>query len=99
MQKRGGGRRKDNAFIETGYFSTQYFSAFLITFYIARLAPGDPLVSYYGDRVEKMSPEERDQAEEKVGLKEPISVQYVKWLEAGGPRGFRISWKYKIDVF
>ena len=25
----------------------------VIVFYIARLAPGDPLVSYYGDRAEK----------------------------------------------
>ena len=31
----------------------------LVTFYVSRLAPGDPLVSYYGERVEKMSPEER----------------------------------------
>lgn len=25
----------------------------VLVFYISRLAPGDPLVSYYGDRVEK----------------------------------------------
>ena len=31
----------------------------VLVFYISRLAPGDPLVSYYGDRVEKMTPEER----------------------------------------
>ena len=34
------------------------FSIFLLSvvvFYVARLAPGDPLVSYYGDRVEKMT--------------------------------------------
>ena len=31
----------------------------IVTFYIARLAPGDPLISYYGDRVETMKPEER----------------------------------------
>ena len=55
-------------------FLLSIFLLSLITFYIARLAPGDPLVSYYGDRVEKMSPEERDQAEEKLGLKEPISA-------------------------
>ena len=36
----------------------------LVTFYVSRLAPGDPLVSYYGERVEKMSPEEREWAEE-----------------------------------
>ena len=27
----------------------------LVTFYVSRLAPGDPLISYYGERVEKMS--------------------------------------------
>ena len=40
----------------------------VLVFYIARLAPGDPLVSYYGDRVEKMSVAERAWAEEKLGL-------------------------------
>ena len=35
----------------------------LVTFYVSRLAPGDPLISYYGERVEKMSPEEREWAE------------------------------------
>ena len=29
----------------------------ITVFYVARLAPGDPLVSYYGERSEKMSPE------------------------------------------
>lgn len=41
-------------------------SLFLLSaavFYVSRLAPGDPLVSYYGDRVEKMSPEQRAWAE------------------------------------
>ena len=46
----------------------------LVTFYVSRLAPGDPLISYYGERVEKMSPEEREWAEEKMGLNEKISV-------------------------
>ena len=35
-------------------FLLSIFLLSLITFYIARLAPGDPLVSYYGDRVENM---------------------------------------------
>ena len=29
----------------------------LLVFYAARLAPGDPLASYYGQRVERLSPE------------------------------------------
>ena len=34
----------------------------------------------YGDRTEKMHPEEREAAMERLGLNEPIHVQYVKWL-------------------
>ncbi len=67
-------------------------------FYIARLAPGDPLVSYYGDRTEKMSPQEREWAMEKLGLNEPIYVQYVKWAENALHGDFGISFKYKQDV-
>lgn len=70
----------------------------VITFYIARLAPGDPLVSYYGDRVEKMKPEERAWAEEKLGLNQPIHVQYVRWLQGALHGDFGISYKYKTDV-
>ncbi len=70
----------------------------IVTFYIARLAPGDPLVSYYGDRVEKMKPEERAWAEEKLGLNEPIHVQYVRWLQGALRGDFGISYKYKTDV-
>ena len=51
-------------------------SLFLLSaavFYVSRLAPGDPLVSYYGERVEKMSPEQRAWAEARLGLDQPIS--------------------------
>ena len=67
----------------------------VLVFYISRLAPGDPLVSYYGDRVEKMTPEERAWAEEKLGLKDPISVQYIRWAGNALHGDFGISYKYK----
>ena len=70
----------------------------LVTFYVSRLAPGDPLVSYYGERVEKMSPEEREWAEEKLGLNEKISVQYARWIRQVFHGNFGISYKYKMDV-
>ena len=70
----------------------------VLTFYISRLAPGDPLVSYYGERVEKMSPEEREWAEDKLGLNDPISIQYVRWLQEALHGDFGISYKYKMDV-
>lgn len=70
----------------------------VIVFYIARLAPGDPLVSYYGDRAEKMTAGERAWAEEKLGLHESITVQYGKWLGRAVCGDFGISYKYKMDV-
>lgn len=58
----------------------------VLVFYISRLAPGDPLVSYYGDRVEKMTPEERAWAEEKIGTEGshfrtvyPLGRQCIAW--------------------
>ena len=79
-------------------FILSVFLLSLVTFYVSRLAPGDPLVSYYGDRVEKMTPAERAWAEEKLGLDAPISVQYVRWLENALRGDFGISYKYKMDV-
>lgn len=70
----------------------------LAVFYVSRLAPGDPLVSYYGDRVEKMTPAEREAAETRLGLNEPIFVQYIKWVQNAARGDFGISYKYKMDV-
>ena len=68
--------RRKNPFIYYGGklagFAVSVFVLSLAVFYIARLAPGDPLVSYYGDRAEKMTAEERAQAEERLGLDEPV---------------------------
>ena len=70
----------------------------VVVFWVSRLAPGDPLVSYYGDRVQKMSPQERQWAQEKLGLDEPIPVQYLSWLRRGIQGDFGISYKYKTDA-
>ena len=70
----------------------------VVVFAISRLAPGDPLMAYYGDRTEKMTPAERAQTMERLGLNAPLTVQYARWLE-GALRGeFGISYKYKQDV-
>lgn len=79
------------------FFVSIFVLSFLV-FAISRLAPGDPLVSYYGDRVEKMSVEEREIAEERLGLNEPIITQYVKWISGAIKGDFGISYKYKQDV-
>lgn len=79
-------------------FAVSVFLLSVAVFYVARLAPGDPLVSYYGDRAEKMTPEERIWAEERLGLDQPVHIQYIRWLERAVQGDFGISYKYKTDV-
>lgn len=70
----------------------------LAVFYMSRLTPADPLQAYYGDRVEKMSVEEKETARERLGLNEPIHIQYLRWVEGALHGDFGISYKYKQDV-
>ena len=57
--------RRKNPFIYYGGKALAFvISVFLLSaaaFYVSRLAPGDPLVSYYGERAEKMTAAERAQ--------------------------------------
>ncbi|MEA4921741.1 MAG: ABC transporter permease [Eubacteriaceae bacterium] len=70
----------------------------IVVFVIARLCPGDPLKSYYGDGVEHMSTEQKYAAREKLGLNESIPVQYVKWAGNALQGDWGISYKYKRPV-
>lgn len=93
---------KRNPFLYYGkkalIFLASVFVLSVTVFYISRLAPGDPLMSYYGERIEKMSVAEKDAAREKLGLNDPIHVQYVRWLQNAAKGDFGISYKYKQDV-
>ena len=71
----------------------------VVVFYVSRLAPGDPLVSWYGERAEKMSQAERLRAGQQLGLDQPIHVQYVRWASRALHGDFGISFKYKTDVW
>ena len=70
----------------------------LVVFYISRLSPGDPLKAYHGNVVERMSMEEKEKARDRLGLNEPIYIQYGKWLKNVAKGDFGISYKYKRDV-
>ncbi len=93
---------KPNPFVYYGkkvlIFFVSVFILSLAVFYISRLAPGDPLMSYYGERVEKMSAAEKEAAREKLGLNDPIHVQYVCWIQNAAKGDFGISYKYKQNV-
>ncbi len=49
-------------------------------FFLSRITPIDPLQSYYGERVEKMSEEQKDSARERLGLNDPIPVHMYRGL-------------------
>ncbi|MGH4124624.1 MAG: ABC transporter permease [Clostridium sp.] len=70
----------------------------IIVFYMARLSPGDPLMSYYGEGAERMNTTEKLDAMEKLGLNEPIYKQYISWLSNAAHGEYGISYKYKQDV-
>ena len=70
----------------------------LIVFFVSRLAPGDPLKSYYGEAVERMSVEQLAAAEERLGLNDSLVRQYISWAENALHGDFGISYKYKQPV-
>ena len=81
-----------------GKFVLSVFFLSVLVFTMSRLAPGDPLYAYYGERVEKMGVEEQEQARARLGLNEPIPIQYVRWLQRAFRGDFGISYQYKADV-
>ena len=48
-----------------------------LTFFIIRLAPGDPLAMYYNPEID---PEVMEAVRARLGLDQPLHIQYVKWL-------------------
>lgn len=81
-----------------GKFAMRVFALSVLVFVISRLAPGDPLYAYYGERVEKMSVADQEQARERLGLHEPLFTQYARWLQGALHGDFGISYQYKTDV-
>ncbi len=70
----------------------------LLVFFIARLAPGNPLRAYYGEAVERMSREQLDAATERLGLDDSLITQYIRWLNNAFQGDFGISFQYKQPV-
>ena len=70
----------------------------IIVFFMARLAPGDPLQSFYGDALELMTEAEKDAARVRLGLDAGLISQYVHWLGQVMQGDFGLSFKYKMPV-
>lgn len=74
-----------------------FLLSFLV-FFMARMAPGDPLRAYYGDRIDRMTMEERQRAIEKLGINEPFIKQYSLWVKGVMKGEVGISYQYKQPV-
>lgn len=70
----------------------------ILVFSMSRLAPGNPLVSYYGNGVERMSTVEKEEALKNLGLNEPIFIQYQVWAKKAMQGDLGMSYKYKVPV-
>jgi peptide/nickel transport system permease protein len=70
----------------------------LLVFLMARLSPGDPLRSWYGDGVERMSGAEKAVMSHKLGLDRSLPVQYGIWLRGALTGDLGISLRYKQPV-
>lgn len=79
-------------------FAISVFLLSVLVFAVSRAAPGDPLYAYYGEQAEKMSAEQQERARERLGLGEPVFVQYMRWFRNAVHGDFGISYKYKTDV-
>lgn len=70
----------------------------VVVFWLARLAPGDPLQSFYGDSLEMMTSDEVAAARTRLGLDQGIGVQYVRWFTNVIHGDFGLSLKYRQPV-
>lgn len=82
----------------TGWFILTMFVLSVGVFYLARLAPGDPLQSFYGDAIQSMTTEELGAARVRLGLDRPIHIQYIKWISNAFQGDFGLSLKYKTPA-
>lgn len=70
----------------------------IVVFAVSRACPGDPLKSYYGDGVERMSTEEKAAARERLGLDDSLPTQYFRWADHALRGDWGLSYKYKRPV-
>ena len=60
-----------------------------LVFFLSRMTPTDPLLAYYGDRTEKMTTAEKDQARARLGLDQPVARPISALAEGRAAGGFR----------
>ncbi|MBS3810958.1 MAG: ABC transporter permease [Halanaerobiales bacterium] len=67
----------------------------LFTFFLSRMAPGDPLMHYTDP---DFTQEMREEMMEKMGLNKPIYVQYISWLREALKGNLGVSLRYRSET-
>lgn len=71
------------------------FGVFVITFFISRIVPSDPVALYAGPRT---SPEQKEEFRRKLGLDRPLPVQFVDYVGDVLQGDFGISLRTKRQI-
>jgi peptide/nickel transport system permease protein len=66
-----------------------------ITFFLLKLAPGDPMDRYYHPDI---APETLEMMRERLGLDRPLHEQYLKWIGSFIRGDFGVSLAYDVPV-
>jgi peptide/nickel transport system permease protein len=66
-----------------------------VTFFLVRLAPGDPLAMYYNPEID---PSVMETVRVRLGLDQPLHVQYVRWIGALAQGELGVSFKHHRPV-
>lgn len=70
-----------------------------VTFFVMRLAPGDPVAVYVeAQRDQQLDPEVARLIRQRYGLDRPLHVQYVKWLRSVARGDLGESFRYHRPV-
>ncbi len=66
-----------------------------LTFFIIRLAPGDPLAMYYNPEID---PAVMETVRARLGLDQPLHIQYVRWLASLAQGELGVSFSHHRPV-
>ncbi|MCH7934112.1 MAG: ABC transporter permease [Gemmatimonadetes bacterium] len=69
-----------------------------VTFFIVRLAPGDPMDIYLEEDRGQIDPQAIELLRQKYGLDQPIHIQYVKWVANVARGDLGESFRYRRPV-
>jgi peptide/nickel transport system permease protein len=70
-----------------------------VTFFIIRLAPGDPMAMFIEDNPRRnISPELIEMMRQKYGLDQPLHVQYYRWISNLAQGDLGESFRHRIPV-